>query len=113
MSGVIEPKSEIQIKFKFMVKLYGKFEFYFKCNVEALDLPIGFELTANVFGLDISYELPLKVQEMSLMRKKMLKKMKRQGSMSIDMNSSLASSSRNKVKIIIQPLINLFRPRKK
>lgn len=56
--GVIEPKSDIHIKFKFVVKLFGKFSFYFKCNVDALDIPIGFELKADVYGLDISYELP-------------------------------------------------------
>jgi len=55
--GVIEPKSDIHIKLKFVVKLFGKFSFYFKCNVEALDIPIGFELKADVYGLDISYEL--------------------------------------------------------
>jgi hypothetical protein len=33
-------------------------EFYFKCVCDALDLPIGFELKANVYGLDICYELP-------------------------------------------------------
>jgi hypothetical protein len=90
-SGVIEPKSEIHIKFKFTVKLYGKFDFFFKCHLEELDLPIGFQLTACVFGLDISYELPPKIQEVSLMRQKMLKKIKHSGLTSIDHNSTMNS----------------------
>ena len=56
--GIIEPKTDIHIKFKFVVKQFGRFSFYFKCICDALDLPIGFELKANVFGLDICYEIP-------------------------------------------------------
>ena len=56
--GVIDAKSDIHIKFKFVVKLFGKFSFFFKCRCDVLDIPIGFELKADVYGLDISYELP-------------------------------------------------------
>jgi hypothetical protein len=60
--------------------------------VDALDLPLGFEMSAYVYGLDISYELPLKMAEISLMRKKMLKKIKRgEGSTSMDRSSSAVS----------------------
>lgn len=76
--GVIEPKSEIQIKFKFKVKLFGQFKFYFKCKIDALEMPIGFELSTHVFGLEIAYELPVDDSGISLAKKKMLKKMKKQ-----------------------------------
>lgn len=90
-SGTLEPKSEIQIKFKFTVKLYGKFDFFFKCHVDELDLPIGFQLTVCVFGLDISYELPPKTGEVSLMRQKMLKKLKHSGMSMTDHNTTINS----------------------
>ena len=90
-SGVIEAKSEIQIKFKFTVKLYGKFDFFFKCHVDELDLPIGFQLTVCVFGLDVSYELPPKSAEVSLMRQKMLKKLKHSGMGTLDHNTTINS----------------------
>ena len=58
-SGVIEAKSEIHIKFKFVVKLFGRFRFFFRCDCDALDIPIGFELSGYVYGLEIIYELPV------------------------------------------------------
>ena len=82
-SGLIEPKSEVHIKLKFVVKLFGMFKFYFKCKVDVLSMPLGFELTTHVFGLNIAYELPFKAQSSSLMRKKLLKKMKERGASTI------------------------------
>lgn len=98
-SGFIEPKSEIMIKFKFLVKLFGKFKFYFRCNIDVLDMPIGFELITHVFGLEIAYELTPEVGNVSLMRKKMMKKMKR------DDRMSDAVSMKSNAKTVIYYLI--------
>ena len=68
-TGVLEAKSEIHIKFKFVVKLFGKFSFFFRCNCDALDLPIGFELTGDVFGLDIAYEIVPKECAQDMLKK--------------------------------------------
>jgi hypothetical protein len=77
MEGTIQPKSEINIRIKFAIKLFGKFTFYFKCELDNIDLPLGFELTASVFGLNIAYENMPVVDELALSRKKALKKMQK------------------------------------
>ena len=77
MDGTIEPKSEIKVKVKFAIKLFGKFQFYFRCDFDNIDLPLGFELTGSVFGLDIIYENIPALDELALSRKKNLKKMQK------------------------------------
>ena len=77
MEGTIQPKSEIEFKIKFAIKLFGKFNFYFRCDLDNVELPLGFELTASVFGLNISYENMPIVDELAVSRKKALKKMQK------------------------------------
>jgi hypothetical protein len=77
MEGTIEPKSELVIRIKFAIKLFGKFTFYYRCEFDNVDLPLAFELTGIVFGLNIAYEnMPL-VDELAISRKKNLKKMQK------------------------------------
>lgn len=89
--GVINPKSDILVRVKFSIKLYGKFTFYFKCDLDNMDLPLGFELTGTVVGLDIVYENMPSVDELALSRKKQLKKMQRNLSVT---DKSMASTSK-------------------
>lgn len=77
MEGTIEPKSEIVIRVKFAIKLFGKFTFYYRCDFDNISLPLGFELTGSVFGLNIAYENMPVVDELALTRKKNLKKMQK------------------------------------
>lgn len=77
MEGTIEPKSEIVIRIKFAIKLFGKFTFYYRCDFDNVDLPLSFELTGIVYGLNIAYENMPVVDELALSRKKNLKKMQK------------------------------------
>lgn len=77
MEGTIEPKSEIVIRVRFAIKLFGKFAFYFRCDFDNIDLPLGFKLTGTVFGLNIIYENIPTVDDLALSRKKNLKKMQK------------------------------------
>ena len=79
--GIIPAKTEILIKFKFMVKLFGKFKFLFRCNVSCLEHPLVFQLDAHIFGLDITYH-PFKVDDsVSDAKRKILKKRRNQGTL--------------------------------
>jgi hypothetical protein len=54
-SGVIQPKSEIKIKINVTVFTGGKMNELF-LDIEDMELPIGFEMLADIFGLNVSYE---------------------------------------------------------
>lgn len=78
-SGLIEAKSEKLIKFRFKAKLYGKFQFIFRCNVSCLEYPLSFKIDANIFGLKVGYYVAPEVEEMSLVKKRILKRKRKQG----------------------------------
>lgn len=109
-SGTLEPKSEILIKFKFIVKLYGKFSFLFKCNLSACDLPLGFRLDTQVFGLDVYYEVAPKENELSFLKRKMLKKKNKnlntlQGEASLAERSVRTQSSKMGSTAVLEKLL--------
>lgn len=93
MEGTVEPKSELIIRVKFAIKLFGKFTFYYRCDFDNIDLPLGFELTGSVFGLNIAYENMPIVDELAISRKKNLKKMQK------NLNSTNKTTDSNKQSI--------------
>ena len=98
--GIVQPKSDVDIRIKFSVKLFGKFTFYYRCDFDNLSFPLGFELTGTVFGLDILYENMPVVDELALSRKKNLKKMQ----MNLSITDKTGKSSLNSVVPSIQEL---------
>ena len=54
--GVIAPKSEVQVYFSSTVYFGGNVDELFICDVEDLEIPLGFELHADAFGLNVCYE---------------------------------------------------------
>lgn len=54
--GTIPPKSEIQIYFSVTVYIGGNINELFICTIDDVELPLGFELNADAFGLNVSYE---------------------------------------------------------
>ena len=99
--GIIPAKTEILIKFKFMVKLFGKFQFLFRCKVSCLEHPLVFQLDAHIYGLDITYHPFKEDNSVSDAKRKILKKRRNQGSLnsmtsrtiSGGLNSSLGKTS--------------------
>lgn len=55
--GIIPPKSEVQIYFSATVFIGGNINELFICNIDDLEIPLGFELHADAFGLNVSYEM--------------------------------------------------------
>lgn len=55
--GVIAPKSEVKISFTTTVYYGGPIDEVLICNVEDLEVPLGFELAAESFGLNVSHEI--------------------------------------------------------
>lgn len=55
-SGVIQPKSELKIKLSATVFTGGNMNELFLCDVQDMELPIGFEMLADIYGLNVSYE---------------------------------------------------------
>ena len=56
-SGVVPPKTNLPIKFSIKPKQGGTLEEIFVCNVEGVELPLGFELRTKVLGLSVEYEI--------------------------------------------------------
>ena len=54
--GTISPKSSIKIHLKFVPRIGQNLNQLLICNIEGLNAPTGFELTAQVDGLSVSYE---------------------------------------------------------
>jgi hypothetical protein len=54
--GTIPPKSEIQIYFSVTVYTGGNINELFICNIDDVEIPLGFEFHADSFGLNVSYE---------------------------------------------------------
>ena len=60
--GTIPPKSDIPIYFQFTVFTGGNMCEMFTCEIDDIELPLGFQLVADVFGLSVTYEQPDEVQ---------------------------------------------------
>ena len=61
--GIIPPKSKARISFDMTVYYGGSIDELFLCDVEDLELPLGFEVKADAFGLNVVY---LTAEELSL-----------------------------------------------
>ena len=55
--GVIPPKSEVKIAFTATVFYGGPIDEVLICNIDDLEVPLGFELAAESFGLNVSHEI--------------------------------------------------------
>jgi hypothetical protein len=53
--GIIPPKSKARITFEMIVYYGGPIDELFMCDVEDLELPLGFEVHADAFGLNVVY----------------------------------------------------------
>lgn len=55
--GTIPPKGEVIVRFRYTVYVGGMMNEVFKCEIQDVEFPLGFELKADVFGLSVSYEV--------------------------------------------------------
>lgn len=55
-SGVIQPRSEIKVKFNVTVFTGGNLNELFLCDIQDMEMPVGFEMLADAYGLNVSYE---------------------------------------------------------
>lgn len=53
--GTIPPKSEVHISMEIIFYKGGNIDELIICNVEDLELPLGFEVKADAFGLNVAY----------------------------------------------------------
>ena len=56
--GVIPPHSEQEIRFDFTLYVGGAYEEIFTCHIMDQEYPLAFMMTADVFGLQVSHEMP-------------------------------------------------------
>ena len=54
--GIVPPNSEIKIYFHATVYIGGNINEIFICDIDDLELPLGFELKADAYGLNVAYE---------------------------------------------------------
>ena len=55
-SGTIQPRSELKIKMSVTVYTGGNLSELFLCDIQDMEMPIGFEMMADAYGLNVSYE---------------------------------------------------------
>lgn len=55
--GLIPPKSEVRVSFTTTIFYGGHIDELLICNIEDLEVPLGFELEAESFGLNVSHEI--------------------------------------------------------
>lgn len=55
--GTIPPKSSINIYFSMVVFIGGSIDELFICNIQDVELPLGFVVLGDAFGLNVSYEV--------------------------------------------------------
>lgn len=55
-SGVIQPRSDMKIKIEVTFFTGGNLNELFLCDVRDLEMPIGFEMHADAYGLNVAYE---------------------------------------------------------
>lgn len=53
--GVIPPKQKVKISMDLTVYMGGAIDELFMCDIQDLELPLGFEVTADAFGLNVAY----------------------------------------------------------
>lgn len=53
--GTIPPKSKVKISFELTVFIGGQIDELFLCDIQDMELPLGFELKADAFGLNVAY----------------------------------------------------------
>lgn len=53
--GVIPPKQKVKITLELTVFMGGAIDELFMCNIQDLELPLGFEVKADAFGLNVAY----------------------------------------------------------
>lgn len=53
--GTIQPKQTQKISFDFTVFAGGEIDELALCDVEDTELPLGFEIKADAFGLNVAY----------------------------------------------------------
>ena len=54
--GTIPPHSEIKVAFQVICYIGGQLDELLICDVEDYEVPIGFSMRANAYGLNVSYE---------------------------------------------------------
>lgn len=52
---MIAPKSEVTISMEIIFYKGGKIDELILCEVQDLELPLGFEIKADAFGLNVAY----------------------------------------------------------
>ena len=53
--GTIPPKSKIKINFELTMFIGGQIDELFMCDVDDMELPLGFLVKADAFGLNVAY----------------------------------------------------------
>ena len=53
--GTIPPKSKVKINFELTMYIGGQIDELFLCDVEDMELPLGFIVKADAFGLNVAY----------------------------------------------------------
>lgn len=53
--GVIAPKQKVKITMELTVYKGGPIDELFMCDIQDLELPLGFEVKADAFGLNVAY----------------------------------------------------------
>lgn len=53
--GVIPPKKSVKITMDLTVFMGGAIDELFLCNIADLEMPLGFEVKADAFGLNVAY----------------------------------------------------------
>lgn len=53
--GVIPPKGEVSISMEIIFYKGGEIDELILCDIEDLELPLGFEIKADAFGLNVAY----------------------------------------------------------
>jgi len=53
--GVIAPKKKVKISMELTVFTGGPIDELFMCDIQDLELPLGFEVKADAFGLNVAY----------------------------------------------------------
>ena len=53
--GIIPPKSKVRIAFEMTVYYGGEVNELFLCDVDDVEMPLGFEVKGDAFGLNVTY----------------------------------------------------------
>jgi len=53
--GTIPPKSKVRIAFEMTTYIGGQIDELFVCDIQDLELPVGFEVKADAYGLNVVY----------------------------------------------------------